>query len=282
MKALKKVSQYLTAVPLLILALMFMVVPVMKLIADSFKEYGSGSFVLSNWKAIFTEKIYILSTLNSLKISFIATVVGMLISFLLAWAIKEVPKKRANRYMALINMISNFAGLPLAYAFMTILGNAGFIVLLFKEFGVELTKFFNLYSLEGLTLLGIYFQIPLGTLMLIPALESIHNEWKESAEILNASGFQFWMRIGIPVMIPSLCDTFSLLYANVLTAYATFVLLVADNMPLLPIKVTYIFTGETTGLQNIGSALGVWMMLQMLGVILLCNLIKKFTYKGGR
>lgn len=282
MKALKKVSQYLTAVPLMIVALMFMVVPVVRLVVDSFQEYGTGRFVLSNWQAIFTEKIYISSTLNSLEISFIATVVGMVISFLLAWAIKEVSKKRANRYLAMINMISNFAGLPLAYAFMTILGNAGFIVLLCEVFGVELTKYFNLYGLEGLTLLGIYFQIPLGTLMLIPALESIRKEWKESAELLNASGFQFWTRIGIPVMIPSLCDTFSLLFANVLTAYATFVLLVADNMPLLPIKVTYIFTGETTGLQNIGSALGVWMMLLVVGVILLCNLIKKYTYKGGR
>jgi len=282
MKALKKVSQYLTAVPLIILTFMFMFVPVAKLVVDSFKEYGSGKFVLSNWKAIFTEKIYVLSTLNSLKISFISTIVGMIISFLLAWAIKEVPKKRANRYLALINMISNFAGLPLAYAFMTILGNAGFIVLLFKEFGIKLTKYFNLYGLDGLTLLGIYFQIPLGTLMLIPAMESIRKEWKEVAELLNASGFKFWIHIGIPVMIPSLCDTFSLLFANVLTAYATFVILVTDNMPLLPIKITYIFTGETTGLQNIGSALSVWMMLLMLGVIMICNLIKKLTYKGGR
>lgn len=282
MKALKKVSQYLTAVPLMIVALMFMFVPVVRLVVDSFQEYGTGRFVLSNWKAIFTEQIYISSTLNSLKISFIATIVGMVISFLLAWAIKEVSKKRANRYLAMINMISNFAGLPLAYAFMTILGNAGFIVLLCEVFGIELTKYFNLYGLEGLTLLGIYFQIPLGTLMLIPALESIRKEWKESAELLNADSFQFWIRIGIPVMIPSLCDTFSLLFANVLTAYATFVLLVADNMPLLPIKITYIFTGETTGLQNIGSALGVWMMLLVVGVILLCNLIKKYTYKGGR
>jgi putative spermidine/putrescine transport system permease protein len=282
MNKAKRLGQYLTAAPLFLLALMFMLVPVGRLILDSFQDTKTGAIGLGSWIAIFTEKIYVLATLNSLEISMISTVIGMLISFMVAWAIKEVSKSCANNYLSMINMISNFAGLPLAYAFMTILGNAGFVVLLFKTFGVQLTDYFNLYGKEGLTLLAVYFQIPLGTLMLIPAFESVHQEWKESAKLLNASGFQFWIHIGLPMMLPSLCDTFALLFANALTAYATFVLLVVDNMPLLPVKVTYIFTGETSGLQNIGSALGVWMMIIMILVIFLCNLIKKRFYKGGR
>ena len=124
-------------------------------------------------------------------------------------------------------------------------------------------------------MLAIYFQIPLGTLMLLPAFESVHKEWLESAALLNASECRFWIEIGIPVMMPSLLDTFALLFANALTAYASFVLLVVDNMPLLPIKVTYIFTGEVAGEKTIGAALGVWMMFLMIGVIVACNILKK-------
>lgn len=281
MKVLKKLSHYLTLVPLLILSLMFMLVPVMRLVEESFLDMGTGKFSLANWTAIFTETIYVKSTTNSLKISLISTVIGMLLSFLVAWAIREVSSKRANRFLGMVNMLSNFAGLPLAYAFMTILGNAGFIVLLFKQFGVQLTGYFNLYGIEGLTLLAVYFQIPLGTLMLLPAFESVRREWKEAAELMNTTGIAFWWHIGLPAMIPSICDTFALLFANALTAYATFVLLVADNMPILPVKITYMFTGETQGQYNVGSALCVWMILIMVIVITVCNLVKKYTYKGG-
>ena len=261
--------------PLLILSVMFMFGPVLRLIIMSFRDGSSGKLTLVNWHIIFTQKVYLFATINSLKISIISTFVGLLLSFFTAWSIREVSKKRANRYMSMINMLSNFAGLPLAYAFMTILGNAGFVTLIFKSFGIQLSRYFNLYGIQGLILLAIYFQIPLGTLMLLPAFESVHKEWLESAALLNASECRFWIEIGIPVMMPSLLDTFALLFANALTAYASFVLLVVDNMPLLPIKVTYIFTGEVAGEKTIGAALGVWMMFLMIGVIVACNILKK-------
>lgn len=261
--------------PLLILSVMFMFGPVLRLIIMSFRDGSSGKLTLVNWHIIFTQKVYLFATINSLKISIISTFVGLLLSFFTAWSIREVSRKRANRYMSMINMLSNFAGLPLAYAFMTILGNAGFVTLIFKSFGIQLSRYFNLYGIQGLILLAIYFQIPLGTLMLLPAFESVHKEWLESAALLNASECRFWIEIGIPVMMPCLLDTFALLFANALTAYASFVLLVVDNMPLLPIKVTYIFTGEVAGEKTIGAALGVWMMFLMIGVIVACNILKK-------
>ena len=105
--------------------------------------------------------------------------------------------------------------------------------------------------------------------------------WKEAAEILEASPFQFWTRIGIPVMLPSLLDTFALLFANAITAYATVLLLVTTSIPLLPVKITTMFTGEMTPQKEMGSALAIWMIIIMLAVICICNLLKKLTYKGG-
>ena len=82
-------------------------------------------------------------------------------------------------------------------------------------------------------------------------------------------------------MLPSLCDTFSMLFANALTAYATPFMMISTNYPLLPIKITSMFTGETVQQQELGSALSISMMLIMLLVIFLCNMVKKVFYKGG-
>ena len=102
-----------------------------------------------------------------------------------------------------------------------------------------------------------------------------------SAELMEASSFQFWTRIGIPVMLPSLLDTFALLFANAITAYATVLLLVTTSIPLLPVKITTMFTGEMTPQREMGSTLAIWMIVIMLAVICGCNLLKKLLYKGG-
>lgn len=184
--------------------------------------------------------------------------------------------------MSLLNMVSNFAGLPLYFAFVVILGNTGVFVLALKAIGINLGTVFKLYSIDGLMLLFIYFQIPLGSLMLIPAFEAIKSAWKEAAEILQATKLQFWTRIGVPVLLPSLLDTFGLLFANAITAYATVILLVTTSIPLLPVKITTMFTGEMVPQREMGAALAIWMILLMLSVIFICNFLKKKLYKGGQ
>jgi len=170
----------------------------------------------------------------------------------------------------------------LYFAFLVIIGNAGILVLALKAIGLDISPYFNLYSMDGLMLLFIYFQIPLGSLLLVPAFQAIKPAWKEAAELLEAPPSKFWTRVGIPVLLPSLLDTFGLLFANAITAYATVILLVTTNIPLLPVKITTMFTGEMEMQREMGSALTLWMMFLMLAVIFICNLIKKIFYKGGQ
>ena len=72
-----------------------------------------------------------------------------------------------------------------------------------------------------------------------------------------------------------------MLFANALTAYATVYVLVTNNFPLLPTKITTLFTGDALPQEELGSALSLIMIAIMLVVILVCNLLIKWTYKGG-
>ena len=74
--------------------------------------------------------------------------------------------------MAILNMVSNFAGIPLAFAYMILLGNAGVMTQIGREFGISALADFNLYSTNGVSLIYVYFQIPLSTLLLIPPLKA--------------------------------------------------------------------------------------------------------------
>ena len=113
--------------------------------------------------------------------------------------------------------------------------------------------------------------------MLLPAFQGIRKEWKEAAELMGASPWYFWMRIGIPIIFSSIADTCSLLFANALTAYATIVMLVTTNVPILAVKITSMFTGEMAQQKELGSALSIVMLLIMFAVIWLCNVAKKIV-----
>ena len=277
-----KVKNTITMLPLLILALFFIFLPIASMLKDSFTMPEAGGFTLDNYKTILTDSVYIVATKNSIYLSLISSVVGLILSFFIAYSINEIGKKGQNRVLSILNMVSNFVGLPLYFAFVVILGNTGVFVLALRAIGINLSSVFRLYSMDGLMLLFIYFQIPLGSLMLVPAFQAIQPAWREAAELLEAPPWKFWTRIGIPVLMPSILDTFGLLFANAITAYATVILLVTTSIPLLPVKITTMFTGEMTQQKDMGSALAIWMVFLMLLVIAVCNFIKKRLCRGGQ
>ena len=277
-----KVKNTITMLPLLILALFFIFLPIASMLKDSFTMPEAGGFTLDNYKTILTDSVYIVATKNSIYLSLISSVVGLILSFFIAYSINEIGKKGQNRVLSILNMVSNFVGLPLYFAFVVILGNTGVFVLALRAIGINLSSVFRLYSMDGLMLLFIYFQIPLGSLMLVPAFQAIQPAWREAAELLEAPPWKFWTRIGIPVLMPSILDTFGLLFANAITAYATVILLVTTSIPLLPVKITTMFTGEMTQQKEMGSAVAIWMVFLMLLVIAVCNFIKKRLCRGGQ
>lgn len=267
--------------PFLILSIMYMILPMLYIVTKGFFEPGTTILSMVNFEKIFSKTIYIKCITNSLKLSFISTIIGLIISFITAMCLTRVGSKTNSTIMAILSMTSNFAGLPLAFAFILILGNTGVFKAILAGLGWSWLDGFNLYSYDGIMLIFIYFQIPLGTLLLVPSFEAIRNEWKEAATLMRASNLRFWCEVGIPNLVPGIFGTFGMLFANALTAYATVYVLVTNNFPLLPTKITNLFTGDAMPQEELGSAMSLIMILIMLLVILLCNLFVKMTYRGG-
>lgn len=41
-------------------------------------------------------------------------------------------------------------------------------------------------------------------MLLYPAFDALREDWRESAALLGANGWQYWRHIGIPVLTPAL------------------------------------------------------------------------------
>lgn len=271
----------LALLPFLIVVLLYEIVPLFMIVFKSFLPDEGTGFTLENYQSVFSKLLYQKAILNSIKISLTSALAGIIIAFLGARAAHQSQGKLHNVFMAVLNMVSNFAGIPLAFAYMILLGNAGLVVSIGEELGIEALSNYNLYTMNGMSLIYIYFQIPLSTLLLIPAFDGVQKQWKEACTMLGGTPGVFWRRIGIPVLMPSILSTFSVLFANALAAYATIYALMMDNIALLPVQIAGCFTGEVRIRAGLGGALSVVMMVIMVIMILITNGLSRRFQKGG-
>ena len=276
----RKYLYLLALLPFMVVAFMYEIIPLIMVVINSFQSDTGGGFTLENYKTVSGTLLYQMAITNSLKISLISAGIGILIAFLGVRAVMNVHSRFRRVFMTILNMVSNFAGIPLAFAYMILLGNAGIIVQLGRTMGWDALANYNLYTSNGLAMVYVYFQIPLSTLLLIPAFNAVRKEWKEAAMLLGSGSTGFWLKVGIPVLMPSILDTFSILFANALAAYATVYAIMMNSISLLPIQIAGCFVGEVKIQRGLGGALSVTMMLIMVIMILLTNVISKRFQKG--
>ena len=158
---------------------------------------------------------------------------------------------------------SNFAGVPLSFAFLATLGRLGLVTVLLRDwFGVNLYGLgFNLLSFWGLTLVYLFFQIPLMILIITPALDGLKREWREAAEILGATGLQYWRMVALPVLWPSLLGTMALLFANAFGAVATAIALTGSSLSIVPILLFAQIRGDVLQDPHLGYAIAFGMIV---------------------
>lgn len=278
---MNKTKRYLFLLtPFLLLAVLYELLPLLMILVNSFRPDSGGSlFTLENYQNIFSKLLYRKAIANSIKISLLSSLIGILIATLGAKALHQHGGKLGSAFLSILNMVSNFAGVPLAFAYMILLGNAGVMVQFGRLNGISALADFDLYTTNGMSLIYVYFQIPLATLLVLPAFAGVRREWQEAASLLGAGGITFWCRIGLPVLLPSILGTFSVLFSNALAAYATAYALMMNSLSLLPIQIAGCFVGEVRVQRGLGSALSVVMMGIMVIMILLTNAIGR---SGGR
>ncbi|KQB52433.1 ABC transporter permease [Pseudomonas endophytica] len=265
--------------PFAVVFVVFQIAPLVWVMIHSLQSEETG-WGLDNFSRIFASKFYLQAIQHSLEISFWSSLFGIVIAVLGSYSLHKVDSKLRNFVNAFANMTSNFSGVPLAFAFIILLGFNGSITIMLKQAGI--IEDFNLYSKTGLIILYTYFQIPLGVLLLYPAFDALREDWRESASLLGANSWQFWRFIGLPVLTPALLGTFVILLANALGAYATVYALTTGNFNVLPIRIAAMVSGDISLDPNMASALAVILVGLMTFVTLVHQWLLKRSYHVAR
>jgi len=254
---------WLGITPFFAFAILFLILPTGLLMIGAFQD-ANGSFTLANIVHLFQPSI-LSSYRISLEISAASALGGAVIGFLLAAAVVlgGLPKWLRPTLMTFCGVASNFAGLPLAFAFIATLGRTGLVTLLLVnlfDFNIYATGF-SVLSFWGLTITYLYFQIPLMVLILAPALDGLKREWREASDNLGGGSVHYWRHIAFPVIWPALLGTTLLLFANSFGAIATAYGLTGSSLNIVTILLYAQIQGDVLHDPNLGFALAFGMIV---------------------
>jgi putative spermidine/putrescine transport system permease protein len=228
-----RASQFLAwigVVPFFTFALLFLILPTGFLMVGAFQD-SQGHFTLANFRDLLQPTVLDAYWI-SFKVSAASSLGGAVIGSLLAWAAVQgkLPGWIRPTLMTFSGVASNFAGVPLAFAFICTLGRVGLVTVLLKKY------------------LGFN-------------LDGLKREWREACDCLGGTSYQYWRYVALPVLWPSVLGAALLLFANSFGAVATAYALTGSSLNIVTILLYAQIRGDVMHNQNLGYALALGMVL---------------------
>jgi putative spermidine/putrescine transport system permease protein len=271
---------WLGVMPFFLFAFLFLLYPSSTIVVKSFQDSITHSFTLKNILALFSDRYILGAYWISIQISLVTSIGGGIFGFLLAYsAIRGgLPRFMRSSLMTFCGVASNFAGVPLAFAFIALLSPTGMLIGWLRALGYNpYFHGFTLYTFWGLSIVYMYFQFPLMVLIISPAIDGLRREWLEASENLGASSFQYWRYVAFPILLPSIMGTMILLFGNSFGAFATAQALTGGQINLVTIVIGSQLRGDALGDPGLGYAMALGMVVIMALAITGYTLLQRRT-----
>ncbi len=163
--------------------------------ADGLDLRGS----LDNFRFLYSDQLYALAFLNSLKIAAVSTLLCLLIGYPLAWAVARADARTRNLLLLLIVLPSWTSFLIRVYAWMGILSANGYLNQLLLGLGLVDSPVTLLRTDLAVYIGIVYTYLPFMVLPLYASLVKLDRQLLEAAADLGAKPWQCFRDITLPL-----------------------------------------------------------------------------------
>ena len=180
---------------------------------------------------------------TSIALGAVCALISAVIGTPLAWLVsRALPGQRAA-WLGLFNVAAHFGGIGLAFAYVATLGAFGMVTLALRAIGLDILPPVR-GSFAALVLTYEYANVPLFVLLVVPGMGLLRDEWREAAQVAGAGGWQFWRRIGMPILLPFVLAGAVLAFTWSIGVYGIAFGLTGDS-PTMPIRLLTLQIGQT-------------------------------------
>lgn len=239
----------------------FVLIPMVYLVARSF--FHDGTVDLESYTSVYSAMVNWNALTNTFKLAFLAMVMGLLITFPLAWLVgrTDLPGKKFFRTLFVTTyMIPPYVG---AIAWTQLLNpRVGYLNrFLANLFNLSASPF-NVYTVGGLVWVLTLFYSPFAFITISRALEKMDPTLEEAARISGASPLKTLFTITIPLMLPSIMAGGLLVFIAAASCYGIPAIVgMPGGIETVTTRiVTYVYMGTGKGIRE-ATALAVSLMI---------------------
>ena len=196
--------KWLGVIPFFLFAFLFIFLPSASLLIGSFQD-SQSRFTLANFAGLLDPSI-LSSYWVTIRISLTTAVGGGILGFFMIYAVTlgGLPRWMRTLLTTFSGVASNFAGVPLAFAFIATLGRLGMVtILLFGAHGwlgpwLSAHGLKVVFAVPGIVLATVFVTFPFVARELIPFMQEQGTDEEEAALVLGANGWQILTRVTLP------------------------------------------------------------------------------------
>ena len=233
---------------------LFLIYPMVNLLAQAVVDKETGAFTLSYFIKFFSTPYYFNTLINSFKVTFWVTLLTVVIATPLAYIFTRYNIKGKGLLRMLIILSSMSAPFIGAYSWILLLGRSGVITVFFKNLlGITIP---NIYGFNGILLVLTLQLYPLIFLYVVGALKNVDNSLLEASENLGCSGTRRFFIIIIPLITPTLFAGGLLVFMRALADFGT-PMLIGEGFRTFPVTIFNEFISEIGGDDGFASAISI-------------------------
>ncbi len=249
------------ALPYYVYLLIFILVPLLLVLYFAVTT-GDGGFTMANFERFMTPQ-YLTILGNSIRVSFVATVICLLIGYPIAYIIANSAARVKNTLllMMVIPMWMNF--LLRTYAWMTILSRNGLFNQLLGFFGIP----------------GVDIMFTEGALPIYSILEKMDKSVIEAARDLGADSATVFRKVIFPLSVPGVFTGIMMVFIPAISSFEISLLLGGNKFNLIGNLIEQQF--KVTGDWHFGSAMSTILMAMMIVAMFVSNRFDNAKEEGG-
>lgn len=249
-------------------ALVFAVIPLLALFAQSLVGQDCGCIGFENFEIFFGSRYFRRALFNSLTVAGAATALSLAIGVPLAILFQRFrfPGKTALMVMVVMSMLSPpFIG---AYAWIILFGRGGMVTLFMRDtFGIQLP---TVYGPAGISLASAFSHYPIVFFVVSGALQRIDRSFEEAAASLGRRPAMVVATVTLPLALPGVATAALLVFLSTLADFGTANILgEGERYPVLATLAYSLYLNEIGGEPGMAATTSVVLVAIALLLVLL-------------
>lgn len=181
----------------------------------------TGGVTTGNFRQVVAPQ-YLRAIWDTIALSLATTVLTLLASYPVAYALARGRSPVLRSLLLVLTLAPFFTGaIVRTYAWILVLGNAGFINSLLLKAGLLETPYQMIFTTQGVLVGLVHFSMPVMILILAAGISHIDPTYERAAVSLGANPVRTFLRVTLPLSMPGVISGFVVVFAWTFSAFPT-------------------------------------------------------------